>query len=358
MAMSDLDTTEAPTGEQPLDASPTAEITGGEQPSSQNSAENIDLSSPEAISDAFAKLDQNELANLLEASENVEVTEPPTQTEPEPTRGEDSEKAEATKEEGSKPELKQDVVPDRIRLKGLAPKEKHRISAAVNALRDGDYETFEDAYADLFGAEKKSEAPEGDAKPEEQAPPEVPAAIAAIDLEITDLQAMRRAAREEFNYDKADDLSDQIHAKQLEKETVKRQVEQDAKSDDAFTSTFNQSVTELYAANPDLKDPESPLYERLSELRDIEEYRASQGAAESIALMKDPRFLNTLVTRAKKDLGMSKSESVPPAPAPPAEQRQGTVSPATANSAPLSTEAALGLMKQLSHDELMSVADL
>lgn len=364
--MSNTDTLEQPAGEQPQATPNPSETTGGEEPQGDANQNALDLSNPDGISNALSQLSDEDFDSLLTGEEGEsdypETTPKNPNPEPEPdNRGEQPEKEGEEKGEDPKGEDDPQKAPDRIRLNGLPAEDRHKVTAAINAVKDGTYSNLSDAMSGLFGGSQKGQSPadeegeevRGETQAETPAPP---AALAAIDQEITDLKAKRTEARGEFDNEKADDLTDQINSKQYERTRTEGRLEEEAKSDKAYFSEFESSKNALLESHPDLKNPKSALAQRLGELRDLTDYRAEQGSEEAIALLDNPRFLESLTAKAAKDLGMVKDapRNVPPAPTPQSAPR-GDVSSAAGGSTPLPTETAVRAIQDMSEEDLMAL---
>lgn len=359
--MSQPDVLEAPAGVEPqIDSSP-PQSDGGESPvADTGKTESPDFSNPETLAAAFDQLDPDELANLLADGENQEVVEDRIEVEnPDQARGDDPEPETEDQAKAETPEPDQDTTPDRIRLKGLPKKEKHRIASAVNAVKDGTYDSFNDAYSDLYGAPKAAEVNDEGEAPEAGNPePVVPEPVALVDSDIERLKSERKEARSDFDNDTADDLTDQINAKLLERQQVLNDVAASAKADNEFVQKYRETAISLREAHPELNDFDSPLSKRVGELRDLKEFAASKGDEEAQASLRNPQFIADLVSQAATDIGMgSRGSTPPPPPVRNAPQRQGQVSPANATTGSLSTEASLSLLDNLSYDDLMKVGD-
>lgn len=356
--MSNTDVIESDAGEMPQDDSFSPQSEGGESPLAEpGTNESPDFSDPETLANAFDQLDPEALANLLAENEDSGVVENPT-NEPESAepRGENPTTKQDPEQEAKEPE--QDNTPDRVRLKGLPAKEKHRLATAIGAVKDGTYESFDEAYSDLFGSPKAQAKGEGDDTETKAEAPAIPEPVAKVDQEIERLKAQRKEAREEFDNDRADEITDEINAKLLERREALRDVEKSEQSAREYTKEYTETAENLRQTYPDLNDFESPLAKRVTELRELKEYHAEKGDKGAQQFLQNPRFIADLVTQAAKDIGVSGGKnSVPPPPFSPT-QRQGAVSPATATAGSLSTEAAVSLLDNLPYDDLMKVGDM
>lgn len=362
--MSQTDTLEAPAGEQPQVDSTIAGNGGGE-PQIPSPMKEPDLSSPEGITEALSQLPEDVFESLQTGGEDSEgsldtpESEIQTDTPKEEDRGEQPDaKAEGDKkddDDGKK-------APDRIRLNGIPAEDRHKVTTAINAVKDGTYSNFAEAMGGLFGitqnssstAQEKEEEP---GKPKADSAPELPEPVAAIDQEIADLKAKRSEARGEFDSEKADELTDQITMKIRERERVEEKIVNEGEADKAYMEEFETSKSSVLKAHPDLSNPESAFSQRFAELRDLTDFRAGKGDAEAIALLDNPRFLETLAETTARDLGMKNSipKTVPPAPqgqiAP-----KGAVSSAAGGSTEMSSKAAIRALKDLSADDFDAIA--
>lgn len=361
--MSLTGTPESLAGENPqVDSTPDANPSGENPQVEATSTEStIDLSTPEGIQDALDQLSPEDFERISAASEESEATEnakgSPKKEEP---RGENPEspKAEETSKDHSE-EPEGDTGPTRISLKSLPESERSQVAAAIAAVKEGKFKSVTEAFSGMFGkaSPPDSENPDNPVSSEEK--PQVPEAIASIDQEIESLKAARKEAREDFDNEKADDLTDQINAKLLERQSAVQSHQALEKSEQDYEREFNASITSLRSEKPELNDPNTPLSQRVSELRDLAEYRAENGDQKSADLLSNPKFYETLVAQAERELGISKSASngIPKPPVKPGNQRVGEVTSAVSSDGSLSTEAAIGLLGKMSLDDLYAVGD-
>lgn len=363
--MSQTDTLEAPAGEQPQADSTTAE-NGGAEPQNPSPTKEPDLSNPEGITEALSQLPEDIFESLQTGGEGSEgsldtpESQIQTETPKEEARGEQpvakTEEVQKEVDEGQK-------APDRIRLNGIPAEDRHKVTTAINAVKDGTFSNFAEAMGGLFGitqnsssaAQGKEEEP---GKPSQaESTPEVPEPVAAIDQEIADLKAKRTEARGEFDSEKADELTDEITMKIRERERVEEKIVKDGEADKAYMTEFETSKSSVLKAHPDLSNPESAFSQRFAELRDLTDFRAGKGDPEAIALLDNPRFLEDLAATTARDLGINNStpKTVPPAPQGQVVPK-GAVSSAAGGSTEMSSKAAIRALKDLSADDFDAIA--
>lgn len=234
-----MDTQTAPGGEQPQTATPIttpdATQTPSTPPPSDTTPATPPVAAPEKKPDAetsqptvdellasvdITKMSDAQLSDIdsgdpariraavLAASGVKEAPAPPKPTEqpPETPQGDD---------------LK------RISLKAIkSPEERAAVAQAVQLVREGKHETFAAALAEVFKlnkADATATPPANPDAPPASTPPAVDTQIQEIETKIATLTAERKAARESFDYDKSEELGDQIADLKLDLRDAKRE---------------------------------------------------------------------------------------------------------------------------------------
>lgn len=141
--------------------------------------------------------------------------------------------------------------------------------------------------------------------------------------EIDALQAQKKAAREAYEFDKVDEIADQILEKRLALEKTKADLEQQASYSEEYNSVKSAARAEAWAKYPDTRVPGTPQFEEVQrEVAHLENVEAG--------FFDDPRYPIELLTRLEKrrpDLFKSGAAPAPAAAAPAAAPAPSTVTP-------------------------------
>lgn len=160
-----------------------------------------------------------------------------------------------------------DGAPTRISLKAISdPEERRALAEATRMVRDGKYPNLKSALVEMLGLNQGAAA-EGDLNPSLELGAE------GIENRIAELQEQRQAAKEEFDYDVADRLLEEISELRLDLREAQRAEESHAELMRDWVKVEESSrelARELY---PELRDPNSFLYQAMEDELILADYR-------------------------------------------------------------------------------------
>lgn len=301
----------APAGEQPPVTS--TNIPAGDQPQSGD------------LSAAIQNMDVADLAGLLDleeaASSQPEPSAPAPQVEAAPQGEQPADVVEEETPAAPAPGEPKGA-PSRIRTGFLPPDQQTLLNDALAAVKTGKAADLPSAIALLLGTSAAAPVPatDGDIAPVEAAPatpaPAAPAPeVIALEAELANLRTDRRAARTAFDTDAEIDLTEKIEdvtAKlALARSTAITAAHQAQAQQATYHEKFDAAASVVETRYPDALDGDSVFSRFLSDRIDAAKLRKDPALA-------DPNFLITYADQVAKDLGLTTTAPIPPAPKRPA----------------------------------------
>lgn len=166
---------------------------------------------------------------------------------------------------------------------------------------------------------------EPDANAEPATTPTQPQTVEAIDAKIEELKAERvRMRTEEFNFDRADEIGDEIAELKSQRQFAAREAQEAQNAARTFAQREEQAVRTALRMFPDLADETSETYQRYADARDLAEFRNDP-------ILADPEWPVRIAERIAGK-GAAPGTTVPPTkvPVPPSvpSRPAGTVAQA------------------------------
>jgi len=182
----------------------------------------------------------------------------------------------STEEGNPAPGGNEDHGPERISLKALPNKETRvKLADAVASFRNGEFSSIEEALAAKFNIKPAAANPEpsgNDGKqPAENTPPAksenqefTTPEVTQLESRLAELQKEKDAAKAVYDYDKADEISEQITEVKLELRDAKKAAEAQKGAIAQFQAAEEESRARVMAAYGEhLTDPDSEFNEQL-----------------------------------------------------------------------------------------------
>lgn len=222
--------------------------------------------------------------------------------------------------------------PRRIRMNigGLPEEDVNVMFQARDMVSTGKAKSVADAILELTGSKPQPAQPadkDGDTPPVSPAATEneVPTSAAAIKAKIEDLKRQREEARTVlFDFQQADNLSDQIAQSLLDLRDAEREGQQSQTAQADWNKEQLEHINEVTRANPDLQDEGSELFQEFSAQRAIAE-------TQNDPVFSRPDWSRVLLERAQNRLARLTGQAAPAAPKSPDIQ---TIPPARQQPAP------------------------
>lgn len=242
-----------------------------------------------------------------------------------------------------------EAAPTRISLKAIKNEEERlALVNATAAVREGKYLTLAEALgADPYFASRLPAAPP---KADPEPPSEPDNSLESVETQIKDLREQRAAARKEFDYEKVDELTDQIEDLTATRSRALIEQAETQRSEQAVevqVDASRQRAFEKYAEQ--LTDPES-------EFADFVQAEIFLADKKGDGIFDQPDWPEKIADRVNEKYyraakSAPETAQVPPAPKQSGIRLAGSPAPGSADSKGFTPSTAFAQLNQLSSEE-------
>lgn len=323
--------------------------TPGAQPADQSLGANGEQPDAADLSTVIANLDSDSLSQALGFTD-APVTAPANEPEPpaeidEPDDGAQPDDDTPPSADGSEVKPK-----GRLSVRALPADEQKQLAVALEMVRKGEASTVFAALQTMAGpvANEPDTTPAADVPPAATPPSQSLPAVAAIESELADLRAQRKAAKEDFDVTLESDLTDQIEDKIAELSAAKANAVIAQQAQGAWREQYLSAVDAMEARYPDAADETTTFYELLDN-------KVLAAEARKDPALNDPNYILKFADQVAAVL-RTPANARPPAPPVRAKAPVGAaVAPGHSQVTRVSPDQLRDLIKNASPEELGAV---